>query len=411
MLFIRDPEILKQLAVKDCDHFENHREFVDEHSDVLFGNSLALMRDAKWRDMRATLSPVFTGSKMRLMFELVGDTAHEMAEHLSAKTDRGEEIHAEMKELFSKFTNDVIASSAFGIKVNSFQNPKNAFYTAGSKMIDFTGVKTVLKLFLVQISPRLMQCLGVQFLNESSTKFFRSLVEETMETRQRQNINRPDMINTMIQLRAGQSIKVDSQQPEEINDGFATVQESSVGKGAAQRQWNDNELIAQCLLFFLAGFETVSTALIFTAYELMRNPKIQDELYEEVAETNGRLNGGKITYDELQRLKYMDQVISEVLRMWPPSPVTDRECSRDYVCATGDNTFNIEKGTACWIPIYAFHHDPKYFPNPSEFDPERFSDERKRNIVAGTYLPFGIGPRNCIGNLKMQTLDNKLSSF
>lgn len=51
-----------------------------------------------------------------------------------------------------------------------------------------------------------------------------------------------------------------------------------------------------------------------------------------------------------------------------------------------------------WIPIYGIHHDPTYFPNPDKFDPERFSDENKHNIQPGTYLPFGIGPRNCIGS-------------
>lgn len=60
-------------------------------------------------------------------------------------------------------------------------------------------------------------------------------------------------------------------------------------------------------------------------------------------------------------------------------------------------TFNVEKGRTFMIPVYGFQHDPRYFPDPEKFDPDRFNDENKNNILPGTYLPFGVGPRNCIG--------------
>lgn len=154
----------------------------------------------------------------------------------------------------------------------------------------------------------------------------------------------------------------------------------------------------QCFLFFLAGFDTTSTMLTFLTYELCVNPDIQQKLREEIIETHENLGGKRISYETLQKMKYLDQVVSESLRKWPPVGIIDRLCVKDYLCEYGDGAkFLIEKGVALWIPIYGLHHDPSYFPKPDQFDPERFSDDNRSDIVPGSYLPFGIGPRNCIG--------------
>lgn len=77
----------------------------------------------------------------------------------------------------------------------------------------------------------------------------------------------------------------------------------------------------------------------------------------------------------------------------------DRECTKPYAMDGNDGRkIKIRVGDGLWIPILGLHRDPDYFPEPLQFDPERFSDERKDSIVSGTYLPFGIGPRNCIGS-------------
>lgn len=106
----------------------------------------------------------------------------------------------------------------------------------------------------------------------------------------------------------------------------------------------------------------------------------------------------KITYDDVQKMKYLDQVVCEVLRKWPAAFQLDRHCVKDYDFDDGDKLkFKIEKNSNIIFPIYAVQHDPKYFPEPEKFDPERFNDENKHKIVSGTYAPFGLGPRNCIG--------------
>ena len=90
--------------------------------------------------------------------------------------------------------------------------------------------------------------------------------------------------------------------------------------------------------------------------------------------------------------------MSEVLRKYPQLVQPDRVCVKDYVFDDGNNLkFTIEKGSRLFMTAYGIHHDSKYYPDPEKFDPDRFSDENKGKIQPATYIPFGIGPRNCIG--------------
>lgn len=105
-------------------------------------------------------------------------------------------------------------------------------------------------------------------------------------------------------------------------------------------------------IYFAGGSETTSTALTFAAYELTVNPDIQQRLYEEIFETNEKLNGQRITYDALQKMKYLDQVVCETLRKWPPLPNADRICVKNYVYDDHKFKFEIEKGKTAFIPFY-----------------------------------------------------------
>lgn len=400
---VRDPQLLKQLTVKEFDHFEDHRPFIDISNDELFGTSLIMMKGQRWRDMRATLSPAFTGSKMRQMFHMVSECADDMTKYFVKKATDGEKIDVEMNDVFARYTNDVIASCAFGVNINSFDDPNNAFF-GNAKGFKTTGGRLASVIFIfIRALPFVFKKLNIQ-LTAPIRVFFTTMITDSMDERTKRGIVRPDMVNLLMQVRQG---KLNEDEAKELagnaqrdSAGFATVEESEIGRRVPQRLWSDKEIISQCFQFFLAGFDTTSLVLTFLTYELCANPDIQQRLYEEIAETNRNLDGNRLNYETLQKMKYMDMVISEGLRKWPAVGVTDRLCVKDYLCEYGDNEkFRFEKGVGLWIPVYGFHHDPKYYPEPEQFDPERFSDENKSNIVPGTYLPFGIGPRNCIGIL------------
>lgn len=129
--------------------------------------------------------------------------------------------------------------------------------------------------------------------------------------------------------------------------------------------------------------------MTFLAYELMVNPEAQKKLQDEIDELNERLDGKKVNYEQIQSMKYMDQVVCETLRKWPAAPMVDRLCVKDYDIEYDDKKFTIEKDTNFYIPIHAIHHDEKYFDKPEQFIPERFSEENRGSIDMDTYLPFG----------------------
>ncbi|EAT41567.1 AAEL006815-PA [Aedes aegypti] len=399
---VRDPEVVKTMTVKDFEHFTDHTptmtgtgEEVSEKS--LFGNSLFALRGQKWRDMRSTLSPAFTGSKMRHMFELVVECGQSMAEFLISEAKAGKRLEFEMKDTFTRFGNDVIATVAFGIKVDSMRDRENEFYMKGKQLLNFQRFTLMIKFLLMRAMPALAEKLGADFVDAEAGKYFTGVIMENMKQRKAHGIVRNDMIHMLMEVRKG-ALKHEKGEQETKDAGFATVEESQVGKTTHSRIWKDNELVAQCFIFFLAGFDTLSTGLTFLTYELALNPEIQQRLYEEVMETESNLDGKPLTYEVLQQMKYMDMVISESLRKWPPGIVADRYCTKDYQFKDGPGSFLIEKGTSLWIPTIAIHNDPRYYPNPDKFDPERFSDENKSKINPAAYIPFGVGPRNCIGS-------------
>lgn len=164
-------------------------------------------------------------------------------------------------------------------------------------------------------------------------------------------------------------------------------------------EWADDDLTAQCVIFFLAGFDTVSVLMCFLSYELAVNQDVQDKLRSEIDEVREELDGKQVTYEHLQKMKYLDMCVSETLRKWPPATFLDRSCNKPTVLVNTDgNKIQLNKGDGVWFPVYSIHRDSNYYSDPSTFNPERFSDENKDTIKPFTYLPFGIGPRNCIGS-------------
>jgi len=136
--------------------------------------------------------------------------------------------------------------------------------------------------------------------------------------------------------------------------------------------------------------------------------KVRDELDTVLGPGEGtgdRSEGLKlddITIDQLRDMKYLDQVIKESLRMWPSIPFVARQMTEDLTVGGKSNvekstTYLIPKGATCMIFTHALHHNPKYFPNPEVFDPDRFLPENTLGRHPFAYIPFSAGPRNCIG--------------
>lgn len=214
-----------------------------------------------------------------------------------------------------------------------------------------------------------------------------------MDERKKKQIFRPDMINMLMKLRTEQQKDFSNNETKPNK----STKSSSFEQLQRNQNWTDDDLIAQCFFCFFAGFDSTSKLLAFMAYELAINQDIQQKLYEEIKQSKDNLNGSESLFDVITQLKYFDQVVNETLRRWPPDIIGLRKCTKDIEIDLGGAKVNIERGTGIWIAVSALHHDHRNFETPMRFDPERFSDINKHKIKPGTFIPFGIGPRNCIG--------------
>ena len=281
----------------------------------------------------------------------------------------------EAKAAFTRYTNDVIATSAFGIKVNSMKNQDNEFYMHGQAATSFKP-SFILKFQLMTLFPKLMKWSGATFLPKSTDTFFKSVINEAVRLRQVKGTIRQDMLHLLVQAMSKE------------------VKEKDCSKVTIE------DIQGQAIIFFIAGFETSSSLMSFICHELAANLDVQEKLHLEIDKYFDKKNNDEITYESVNELKYLDMVVNETLRKYPPAAFTNRLCTKDYTfppTMEGYPEYVMKKGESIFIPIIGFHRDPKYFPNPEKFDPERFNDENKGTIDPYTFIPFGMGPRECIG--------------
>lgn len=242
-------------------------------------------------------------------------------------------------------------------------------------------------------------------------KFFTSLVKDNIKIREEQGIVRLDMIQLLMEAKKG---SLNKEEEIKVDTGLSTAKENYFDKiqNSKKLEITEEDIIAQALIFFFAGFDSVSTLMCFMAYELAVNPDIQKRLRHEVLSTYQECNGN-LTYEVLMKMKYMDMVVSETLRKWPNSIATDRYSIKPYTVypeTPEEKLLKLPDKSVIWIPIFGIHRDPKFYPEPDRFDPERFNDENKDSIKPYTYLPFGVGPRNCIGS-RFALLETKIIMF
>jgi cytochrome P450 len=153
----------------------------------------------------------------------------------------------------------------------------------------------------------------------------------------------------------------------------------------------DQQLRDESITLFLAGHETTALALAHTLYLLSKYPDVERRLVNELSEV---LCGKLPTAADVRRLPYTDQVIKEAMRLYPPAWTTGREATEEVVL----RGVRIPKGAQVLMSQWVVHRDPRYFPNPEAFDPDRWAPERTRGMPRYAYFPFGGGPRVCIGN-------------
>lgn len=371
MIYIRDVELVKAIGMKNFDHFQDHLGFFDTSIDTLFGGALFFLHGEHWKNQRSAVTPIFTSSKIKNMFKLMTDCGERITNYLVKLPEEEREI--EMKSVLSKYTNDVIASCAFGIEVDSVKDPNNDLYVNGQRSKLFVGFGQFIKMLMYRNVPSLIKLLRIRFFAKNLADFYENLLLDTVKIREEKGIYRPDMLQVMIDAK-------------NKNEPGKTLTISDVTSNAYG--------------FYFGAYETVSMQTSFVFHLLAEHPNVQTKLQEEIDKVLEE-HDGQLTYDIVTKMEYLEAVIHETMRLYPNALFLDRVCTKTYElppAVPGAKPYTLRPGMNLWIPVCAIHTDSKHYENPDKFEPERFVNDGKRILNSGAFIPFGLGPRMCIGH-------------
>ncbi|XP_038676066.1 cytochrome P450 3A21-like [Scyliorhinus canicula] len=373
ILSIMDIDLIKTIFIKEFyTLFTNRRNF---GLNGPFEESVMVVEDDHWKRIRSVLSPSFTSGRLKEMCPIIQHYTRNLVKNVEKKTKLNES--ADMKTIFGAYSMDVITSTAFSVNVDSMNNPNDPLIINTKELVRFNVFDpTLIFSFLFPAVIPILEKLGFSFFPKDVNTFFMNMLASFKAKRQTGvHTDRVDFLQLM----------VDSQMIE-----TSPQKQNDVSK-STDKALTDSEILAQALTFIAAGYDTSSSTLSFAAYHLAMHPDVQKKLQQEIDEAFP--NKAPPTYDGVMQLEYMEMVISETLRLFPAAPRIDRVCKKDVQL----NGITVPKGTVVMVPAYVLHRDPEYWPEPEEFRPERFSKENRESRDPCIFLPFGMGPRNCIG--------------
>lgn len=239
---------------------------------------ILFLTGSRWKALRQKFTPIFSSSKMKFMFSTVKTVSTQFTESLNELI--GNEGEIDMKELVCRYTTDVVGECAFGIECNSLKDPNAEFRVMGRQAINVPKHFVLLQYLAVRLN-WLFKYLRPLFIRSEVMDFFLRTVQETVEYREKNGINRNDLIDILIKLK---------------ND-------------KTQGEISLNVIASQVFLFFLAGFETSSTTMAFALYELALQPDLQEKLRDEINKKYRECDDNELTYEAMCDLPYLDQII------------------------------------------------------------------------------------------------------
>nr|XP_057928510.1 cytochrome P450 3A40-like isoform X2 [Doryrhamphus excisus] len=367
ILCITDPAMIKTVMIKECYSLFTNRRNIRLNGPLY--DAVSIAEDENWRRIRSILSPSFTSGRLKEMFAIMKRHSANLVRSMKKKADKNEAL--DVKEFFGPYSMDVVTSTSFSVDIDSLSNPSDPFVTNIKKMLkfDFFHPLFLALAFFPFLAP-VFEKFEFSIFPSSVLEFFFAALQKIKSNRENsEQRSRVDFLQLMI----------DSQKNNNTPG-------ADMDKGLS-----DHEMLSQAVIFIFAGYETSSSTLGFLAYNLATNPHVMKRLQEEVDATFP--NKAEVQYQELMQMDYLDCIISESLRLYPILPRVDRVAKATVEL----NGLVIPKGMVVMVPTWPLHRDPELWPEPEKFKPERFSKENKESIDPYTYMPFGVGPRNCIG--------------
>lgn len=378
-LVVFDPELLSNILVKDFDHFQDHYATENKELDPLSENIFFLSTD-KWKELRKKITPIFTPAKLKNMFDTILECSIQLDNCLNRYVDNSEPV--DIKQIATKYTTNIVGSCFFGIETDCFNNSDNVFSNNVLRHLT-PSASDRLRLYLNHAFPNFCKIFHIRQINKKTDEFFRSFVYENVEYRNKNDVERNDFLQQLLDLRTNEETKLSL-----------------------------NQIAAQTFIFFIGGFETSSALMSFCLYELAKNPSVQEKTRQEVLSVLKKYDN-QICYEAIRDMSYLERVllgkcfvsscftvtirlVVETSRKHPSLEYLTRRVTKDYHVPNSDVV--LKKGLAVFIPSLGLHYDPEYYPDPDVFDPDRFTFENRTARPEATHLAFGIGQRICIGS-------------
>ena len=285
----------------------------------------------------------------------------------------------------------IIANAGFGIDANAIDgNPQGAQFlkmakkVSGSEQTAFDIFKSLITIML----PKFLMKLGPELINKGAVDFFNDIINQTLKMRDTHGTKSSSMVDLFSETMMGE---VEKEVEKEVEQELEGQTQATSKKFTAEEM--DTIMRGNLFALFLAGMELPAIMMSGCIYFLAKNQDVQDRLYDEIKGVN---LDDTLDYNTVMNLSYLDMVVQESLRM---SAIGDGnwKCAKDYK-VPGTNII-IPKGMHITISARGISMDERFFPDPTTFNPENFSKERreKRNTVTNE-IGFSIGPRKCIGN-------------
>jgi cytochrome P450 len=320
---------------------------------MAIGNGLAASDGNLWLRQRQMMQPHFNRGRLAGLISLMTGAIKEELDRLQVETASGRrvEIPAEMARMSMR----IIVRTMFGTNIEPEEVQK------------FSRIADTIQRHL---SKRIWLFYLPQWLSSTVDRgYWRNMAELD------------EIVYRLIDRAARENDRSDT-----LISMLLDAQDEETGARMDHKQLRD-----EALTIFLAGYETVATACSWAFYILSQHPDVERKLRTEVEE---KLQGAIPQFEDLAKLEYTRCVFQETMRIHPPVWLIPRTASQDDVIGG----YLIPAKSVVAVVTYAVHHDPKVWESPERFDPERFTPARSEGRPPSTYLPFGVGPRQCIGN-------------
>jgi cytochrome P450 len=345
---LNHPDLARQILVEQPEKFLKAR-LIKRAFRPFAGNGLLTSDGALWRQQRKLMQPAFHHKRLAAYGDVMVDHSLSMVE--TWRSGEVREIGSEM----TKLTLGIVVKTLFGAEVSS----------------DADGIGPLMTAVLEASNQRINSAVQIP-----------AWVPTPRNLRERRSLGRLDAIlQDMIRTRRASSVE---------GDDLLAVLVSAVDDDDGTRM-SDQQLRDEMMTLFLAGHETTANALTWTWYLLATHPDVENRL---LAETERVLGGRTPAMADLPELPYSDMVVREAMRLFPPAPGFAREPIEDV----NIGGYVVPKGSLVSVSTYALHRDARFFRDPEVFDPDRFAPGWEERIPRYAYLPFGGGPRVCIGN-------------